>query len=183
MPVTCAPASGGSFLVGMTTVKCSATDAHGNIANGSFRVTVSVTITGNHTGGITVGAGQNMLVSPGAVVTGPVTVQAGGSLDVEGAKITGSLTATSAGTITACGSTITGPVAITADTGQVTFGDGRSCAGNKITGQTKITAGIGTGVTFYNNTATGSLTITHNRGRIDIGRNKVTGTATLTPSP
>ena len=41
IPVSCTPASGASFPVGMTTVSCSATDAHGNTATGSFTVTVS----------------------------------------------------------------------------------------------------------------------------------------------
>jgi hypothetical protein len=38
--VTCSPASGSTFPIGTTTVQCSATDAHGNTANGSFTVTV-----------------------------------------------------------------------------------------------------------------------------------------------
>jgi hypothetical protein len=38
---TCAPASGSSFPVGVTTVNCSAGDGHGNTANGSFTITVT----------------------------------------------------------------------------------------------------------------------------------------------
>jgi HYR domain len=38
--VACTPASGSAFHVGTTTVNCSATDAHGNEATGSFTVTV-----------------------------------------------------------------------------------------------------------------------------------------------
>jgi hypothetical protein len=37
---SCSPASGSSFLVGTTTVNCSATDSSGNTATGSFTVTV-----------------------------------------------------------------------------------------------------------------------------------------------
>jgi predicted secreted hydrolase len=40
VPVTCTPASGAAFKVGTTTVNCSAKDAAGNTATGSFRVTV-----------------------------------------------------------------------------------------------------------------------------------------------
>jgi hypothetical protein len=40
VPVACTPQSGALFPIGMTTVVCSATDAHGNTANGSFAVTV-----------------------------------------------------------------------------------------------------------------------------------------------
>ena len=38
--VTCTPASGTTFALGATTVNCSATDAAGNEATGSFTVTV-----------------------------------------------------------------------------------------------------------------------------------------------
>lgn len=39
--VTCQPPSGSTFPIGTTTVNCSATDAHGNSAQGSFDVTVT----------------------------------------------------------------------------------------------------------------------------------------------
>ena len=37
---TCTPASGSTIAIGTTTVHCTATDAHGNVASGSFDVTV-----------------------------------------------------------------------------------------------------------------------------------------------
>ena len=40
VPVTCVPPSGSTFALGTTTVQCSASDAHGNIATGSFTITV-----------------------------------------------------------------------------------------------------------------------------------------------
>jgi len=40
---TCSPASGATFPITTTTVNCSATDAHGNTASGSFTVTVQDT--------------------------------------------------------------------------------------------------------------------------------------------
>jgi hypothetical protein len=40
-PVTCAPPSGSTFVIGTTTVTCSASDAHGNQKSGSFTVTVA----------------------------------------------------------------------------------------------------------------------------------------------
>jgi peptidoglycan hydrolase-like protein with peptidoglycan-binding domain len=42
-PVSCSPASGSTFALGVTTVSCTATDAHGNIAQTSFTVTVQDT--------------------------------------------------------------------------------------------------------------------------------------------
>ena len=44
-PVLCSPASGATFAAGSTTVSCSATDAHGNTASGSFSVTVNAPTT------------------------------------------------------------------------------------------------------------------------------------------
>jgi hypothetical protein len=38
--INCTPTSGSTFALGATTVDCSATDAHGNTASGSFTVTV-----------------------------------------------------------------------------------------------------------------------------------------------
>lgn len=40
-PVLCTPASGSSFAVGVTTVTCKATDAHGNLGSGTLTVTVT----------------------------------------------------------------------------------------------------------------------------------------------
>jgi hypothetical protein len=40
-PVTCTPPSGSPFGFGVTTVTCSATDAHGNTGTASFQVTVN----------------------------------------------------------------------------------------------------------------------------------------------
>jgi hypothetical protein len=41
VPVVCAPASGSTFAIGETTVKCTATDSHGNSAEASFKVTIT----------------------------------------------------------------------------------------------------------------------------------------------
>lgn len=42
VPVTCDPPSGSGFPVGSTTVVCSASDAHSNVATGSFTVTIGL---------------------------------------------------------------------------------------------------------------------------------------------
>lgn len=55
VPVTCVPASGSTFPLGMTPVNCSASDAHHNTATASFKVTVVdttppvITVPGNLT--------------------------------------------------------------------------------------------------------------------------------------
>jgi hypothetical protein len=54
-PVTCTPASGSTFPIGITTVNCSASDLSGNTANGSFTITIqdttppALTLPGNMT--------------------------------------------------------------------------------------------------------------------------------------
>jgi len=50
--VTCAPVSGSLFPIGQTTVNCSATDSHGNNANGGFTVSVQYATAGNECRGV-----------------------------------------------------------------------------------------------------------------------------------
>jgi len=52
VPVTCSPASGSLFRIGMTTVNCSATDSRGNTASGSFSVTVQYAADGFNCRGV-----------------------------------------------------------------------------------------------------------------------------------
>jgi HYR domain-containing protein len=77
----CVPASGSTFGLGTTTVNCSATDAHGNSASGSFSVTVQDTTppTLNLPGNITVqatgpsGAAVSYSASANDLVDGAIT--------------------------------------------------------------------------------------------------------------
>jgi probable HAF family extracellular repeat protein len=50
VPVQCAPASGTVFPIATTTVTCSAVDQHGNVARGSFKITVQDTTAPTITG-------------------------------------------------------------------------------------------------------------------------------------
>jgi len=54
--VTCAPASGTTFPIGVTLVHCSASDAAGNSATDSFAVTITATVAGRMHGAGTVGS-------------------------------------------------------------------------------------------------------------------------------
>jgi hypothetical protein len=63
-PVTCFPASGSTFPLGVTTVSCTSTNAHGNTAPGSFAITVRDTMP--------------PVVTPPASITIPAT-EAGGA--------------------------------------------------------------------------------------------------------
>jgi hypothetical protein len=69
---TCAPVSGSRFMVGSTTVECSATDAHGNVAMSSFSVNVSlVDTTPPALSGVPGDIAVNTSDPAGAVVTWP----------------------------------------------------------------------------------------------------------------
>ncbi|HEX9506118.1 MAG TPA: DNA/RNA non-specific endonuclease, partial [Acidimicrobiia bacterium] len=58
-PIVCAPASGGTFAISVTTVACSASDAHGSTANGSFTVTVTTdTVPGRMVGNAEIDLGS-----------------------------------------------------------------------------------------------------------------------------
>ena len=130
--------------------------------------TIAGCLHGNLTGPMSVNAGQNVCVAPGARVTGPVTVKAGGSFDAEGATITGPVTSTGADVVRLCGSTLTGPLKISDSTGLVVVGGDAAtgpCAGNTITGGVTIT-GNTAGVEFNGNRVTGPVTITGNTGSL-----------------
>jgi hypothetical protein len=156
---------------------------------GTLTITATKTITGNQAGPLTISAGQSVLIGPGATVTGPVTVQSGGALEVEGGTITGPLRSTGATGLRICHATLTGPVTATGTSGLVVFGDDDgsvACAGNTINGPVSITGGT-SGVEFDGNNVTGSLTITGNTGTlappdtgtVDAAGNTVTGTTTI----
>jgi MBG domain-containing protein/carboxypeptidase family protein/centrosomal CEP192-like protein len=154
--------------------------------SGTLTITATKTITGNQAGPLTITAGQSVLIGPGATVTGPVTVQPGGALEVEGGTITGPLRSTGATGLRFCNATLTGPVTATGTSGLVAFGDDDgsvACAGNTINGPVSITGGTG-GVEFDGNNVTGSLTITGNTGTLappDTGTVDATGNTVTGP--
>ncbi len=141
-------------------------------------------LTGSHSGAFTVAKGQAVCFGPGFTQNGPVTVQAGGALDIEGATISGPVNSNGAAALRACGAKLNGPLTVSGSTGLVVIGDdeGPACAGNTITGPVSLTSNSG-GIEFDRNTVNGPLTITGTTGTVpppdtgslvDVG-NKVTG--------
>jgi hypothetical protein len=145
-------------------------------------VTISVTysepclsLSGYH--GLTVRSGEAICLSSSAVIDGPISVQSGGSLDIEGASVSGSVTANGAGVVRICGSKINGSVSVSSTTGLVLIGglEGSDCAGNTIRGAVSVTDNAA-GVDFDYNTVDGPLTITGNTGSVGLFGDTVTGT-------
>jgi hypothetical protein len=136
-------------------------------------------------GSLTIGAGELLCLIPGARVTGPVTIRPGGTLYADGARITGPVKVSEAAAVSICSSVITGTLTVTASTGLVLVGRDAAfpdCAGNTITGPTRLTANQA-GVEFNGNAVTGPLTITGNTGNlpppdsgpVHVAANTVTG--------
>jgi hypothetical protein len=182
----------GSKLVSVTAI-----DNVGHETTGSCSTLVGYTqiITGNVKNKLVVKAGQAIKLTSTAKVSGPVTIQAGGALDVEGAVISGSLTAKGATLLRICAATVSGNLNATAGSGSVVFGEGSpECASSKFGGTVTIkgnTAGVLVdentfasslrvlsnegGTTVINNTVAGALTVTGNSGTVTDKPNEVEG--------
>jgi arabinogalactan endo-1,4-beta-galactosidase len=119
----------------------------------SFTVTASETLNV-----VSVRSGQAVCLSPGADIRGSITVQEGGSIDIEGASIHGSISASGAGVVRVCHSKINGAVTVSSSTGPV-----------DITSNTAEVESVG-------NTVNGSLTIIGNTESLVVKDDTVSGT-------
>ncbi|MDK1346961.1 glycosyl hydrolase 53 family protein [Streptomyces sp. 378] len=116
-------------------------------------------ITGRHSGPLTVTEGATCL--NGATVSGPVSVRAGASLQVDGAVIAGPVRADGAAGVVICDSRISGPVTLSG-TSSVTIGNPvLGCAQNAIAGPVTVTRTRGWNV-IAGNTINGPLTCGEN---------------------
>ena len=124
---------------------------------------VSLTITGNCrtgvvTGLVTVPAGGSLCLGPGSAVRGGIVVGKGASLFLLGSTA-GSVVATAPGRILMCASTIHGDVYVLRASDLVTIGDVDGtppCAGNTITGRVSLLFSRD-GVQASDNTANGGI--------------------------
>jgi hypothetical protein len=116
---------------------------------------------------LTVRSGEAVCLSPRADIDGSITVDQGGSLDIEGAMINGSVTAKGAGVVKMCGSKLNGSLSVSSSTGPVIVGDeeGSPCGGNTVDGPASLTSNSA-GVEFDYDTVYGPLTVTGNTGSV-----------------
>lgn len=148
-------------------------------AGGTLTVSATRTITGVNIGPLTIGAGQAVLIAPGATLIGPVTITPGGALDIEGGTVIGLVRTdrTGSNAIRVCGARVLGPVTLSGGTGPIVFGDG-ACAPSTFAGAVALTGNTG-GVSMVGATVYGALTITGTRGGFTYSGNKVVGTVRL----
>jgi hypothetical protein len=188
--VTTMIAAGGGVLMSTTPAFAATTTCTGTLAGGA------PTVTGN----VIVPAGGNCNIQ-GQTVTGNVIVQPGGTLIIGGGStIQGSVLSSGAGTntpatnpltgdstplpysIIICNSTIRGAVSASSSTGEVMVGADEGCGGNTISGSVSLSGNKG-GVDVWGNTIGGSVNAMSNSGStnddpgtaVEISGNKLAG--------
>jgi len=137
------------------------------------------TITGDFAGPLTVNAGDSVQLL-NARVAGPVTVNPGGKLTVINSQIARGIVATSPGFLSICGSQVSGPspgqaLGVFNATVPVRIGDAaRNCAGNRFAGNVNL---IGNGTqTLGNNVIFGNATVNNGGpGQTLVKNNNVSG--------
>jgi acyl-homoserine lactone acylase PvdQ len=138
-------------------------------------------ISGNVSGPRVVKSGESVEISSTGKVSGPVTVEPGGELNVEGGSISGQVKATEAAGLRLCGANISGSVEATKSTGSVVIGEGGTsgCSMNTITGSLTVTNNAA-GVLINNNSIHGPTTVTGNAGGTTVINNVISGSLTVT---
>lgn len=132
----------------------------------------TTTITGSHPTQLTVASGITCLTN--ATQHGQVTVDAGAGLIVTDSTVDGTVTATSPVIVSYCGSTEDGTLTVSDATGNVTLGDGGSCAADTIPSLITITGTAGT-VTVNGLKENGTLTLSGNTGGVDLAGIQLSG--------
>ncbi|MDP9116324.1 MAG: Ig-like domain-containing protein, partial [Actinomycetota bacterium] len=130
------------------------------VLTGCTQIINGATITGTHTGGLTVPAG-GVLCVVSAHVSGGISIGRGASLFLTGSTLAGSVSASNPDRVQLCAST-TSTIAVAGASGAVQIGDpSHGCAPNTIHGAVILTRDHG-GLTLINNTITGSVTTVAN---------------------
>ncbi|HWG09548.1 MAG TPA: hypothetical protein VN672_11150 [Solirubrobacteraceae bacterium] len=162
---------------GVKTVKVTAIDNVGHETEASCSTLVGYTqvITGNVKSKLVVKAGQAIELTKTAKVSGPVTVQPGGALDVEGATISGSLSAKEATLLRVCDANVSSTLKAINGSGSVVIGEGNeACGPNNVHGTATI-KGNKAGVLVDENVFYSALKVVSNQGGTTVVNNKIAG--------
>jgi hypothetical protein len=140
-----------------------ATDLGASTGRASEPVGFTETISTTESKPLTVAKGQVVLVT--GTVSAPITVKAGGGLEVDGGTVDGPISASGAIAFALCGATVSGPVSVTGSTGFVFIGggSGTGCARTKISGPVSLSKNTA-GVEVANSTVSGPVSVTGNHG-------------------
>jgi hypothetical protein len=146
-------------------------------ATANLSITVggcATTITGTHSGALTIGSGVTCLDR--ATVTGPVKITAGAVVSIQASTLQGPLSASGAASVAVCGSTVRGPVSVSNATGLVLLGRASDspCGIDAIGGPVTLTGNTG-GVLLTGNTISGPTSITGNSGGTVVAGNHING--------
>ncbi len=166
---------------GTKTVTRTAVDNVGHQTTGSCSTLVGYTqvITGN-VGKLVIKSGQAVKLTSTAKVSGTVTVQPGGALDVEGATISGALNANGATLLRICGANIAGTTKAVKGTGSVVMGEGNEeCPSSTVHGTTTVKENKA-GVLINKNAFLSSLKVLKNEGGANVINNTVAGELVVT---
>jgi hypothetical protein len=162
---------------GVKTVKVTAIDNVGHETEASCSTLVGYTqvITGNVKNKLVVKAGQAIKLASTAKISGPVTVQPGGALDVEGATISGSLTAKEATLLRICDATVSSTLKAVNGTGSVVIGEGDEACGSSNLHGTSTLKGNKAGVLVDENVFFSALKVISNAGGTTVINNTIAG--------
>jgi hypothetical protein len=128
---------------------------------------------------LVVRGGEADLLASSAKVSGTVTVQPGGALDIEGAAVSGGLKAKGVVLLRICGATVGGGVSVKGATGSVVIGDNDECATDKFTKSVNVADDMA-GVTIAGDVFGNSLAVKENQGGVTVAEDKVAKNLTVT---
>jgi acyl-homoserine-lactone acylase len=162
---------------GVKTVTVTAIDNVGHETEASCSTLVGYTqvITGNVKSKLVVKKGQAIKLTKTAKVSGPVTVQPGGALDVEGATISGSLTAKEATLIRVCDADVSSTLKVVASSGSVVIGEGNEACGSSNLHGTATLKLNKAGVLVNGNVFYSALKVLSNEGGTTVIDNTIAG--------
>jgi hypothetical protein len=173
--------SGTPEVAGTFTFTVQATDSSSQAQTATAPLSVGVgvgatgtTITGTHTGKLTIGPGVTSIA--GATFTGAVTIKAGAVVSITGSTFEGSLAVNGAASLAVCGSTVAGSLAVNDATGPVLLGgSGTSpCAADTFRGSLALSDNAGN-LVLAGATIGGAAAVADNTGGTLLAGNTIAG--------
>ncbi len=171
--------AGGTYPITCSIGTLAAVNYTFNFVAGTLTVTFSQTIVCDHLGSIVVTSGQSVLIPPGCLQIGDISVQTNGSLEIEGSLIIGSIGFSSGAGLEICSTNVAGGISATLSGTRIVVGSqSAECLGNALVGNVSLNSNV-TGVTFDNNLGLGSVAINSNGNGVQATGNGWAGSVTV----